>query len=159
MATNKNNSTLFKRLIGLILPENGTPPEDEIIEAEAQITHAMINSERNDRGVVECRTCGREKDTGDFMISLMGRGASCMNTPECIEVFQRQVHAGSTRQVPCNWCHREIPVIELHIDTRKGMLSCVDIAGCQEEQRATEEIFARLREKYPNGTPPGGGTL
>ncbi len=136
-----------------------SPCDDDMVEAEARAIDAMVEAARNDKGQVQCYRCGREMAEGGYGVSLMGRGASCLDVPDCIADVTRQQETGSARFVNCAYCLRELPITQVKIHPWKGSLSCIDTDGCEEEQRALDDLFRKFKEKYPNGTPPGGGTL
>ena len=53
-------------------------------EAETELTAAMKEGARDQEGRVHCRDCGRELDEGEYLVSLMGKGAACADVSQCL---------------------------------------------------------------------------
>lgn len=121
---------------------------DDLIDAERELIASMVESAKNESGTLNCRFCGRELEKGEYLISLMGRGATCNDFVECAAEFGRQVQAGIRRLQVCDRCFREIPLRDMRLD--KGFIGirgvvCIDAESCGEASARLETYFEASR--------------
>ena len=63
--------------------------------AEAEVIRTGVKSDTDAEGNVRCRKCGRVVESGEYSMSLMGRGVKC-NRAECADPWEKPFRSNPT---------------------------------------------------------------